>query len=186
MRQINLRSDGAGQVRTRSVSLSLVIGLLFLIIAGGVLGGIFLYKVQLQKSIAFAEAEMKKKEQGIDRHKFQEVYDLQGRIMDVKKYSAESNSQVEVLNVISAKTFENTLYENISIERVSSSSSLVEATIIVGDADQLSSQLNAYKQSPQIENIKLGNSTLEEQGLRASFAFNVKDDAVLENQNNLK
>ncbi len=186
MRQINLRSDGTGQGRTRSISLSLVLGTLFLIIAGGVLGSIFLYKAQLQKSIVFAEAEMKKKEQGINRQKFQEVYDLQGRIMDVKKYSAESNSQVEVLNVISAKTFENTLYENISIERVSPSSSLVEATILVGDADQLSSQLNAYKQSSQIENIKLGSSTLEEQGLKASLAFNVKKEVVSGSQDNLK
>ncbi|MDA3815042.1 MAG: hypothetical protein PF549_01595 [Patescibacteria group bacterium] len=180
MKQINLKSDSDAPGRKTTLSLSLVIGLSLLIITGLVFGGLFLYQLQIEKKIAIAQDEIDNKEENINENEFGEIYDLQGRIIDIQKYSAESNNQTEVLNVISARTFNETFFESLDLNQSSPDSSLVSGTIIVKDATQLANQLNAYKQSDQIENLKLESSSLEERGTVASLNFLVKSSNDLE------
>ena len=183
MRQINLKSDHGVSERKTRISLSLVIGLLLLIISGLVWGGLFLYEMQLEKNISIANNEIKQREQDVDGQKFREIYDFQGRIVDLKKYFSDSNSQREILDIISSRTFGDTVFNDLSIEQSSPSSSVVKASIMLKDAKKLASQLNAYKQSEQIVNLKLENSSLEEEGVSASLVFTVNNKSSVASAN---
>ncbi len=174
MRQINLKSDNGNIKKRKNISLSLILGLLLLVVAGAISGGLFLYEMQLEKRVTLVADEISKKEQDIDSQKFKEVYDLQGRIIDIDKYLSEANNQTEFLGVVSSRTFGNTIFKSIDLSQSSPASSVVEAIILVSNFDDLASQLNAYKQSDQIEDLKLNSSSLEDNGLLASITFNVK------------
>lgn len=174
MKQINLKTNSEKIERKTKISLSLVLGLLLLIITGAIVGGLFLYDSQLKKRISLIEDDIDVREKEIDEQGFREIYDLQGRIIDIEKYSSEASNKKECLNLIASRTFGDTVFEDIKLSEKSSSSSSVEADILVANNDKLTSQLNAYEQSDNIENLRLNNSSLEERGITASISFLVK------------
>ena len=176
MRQINLKANDSFAQRDNSSSkgtMSLFIGIFILFVTASIYGFLLYENKKLDSDIASVKAKMEEQTNKLKGRQYKELYDFQGRLLDMASKMSGYVKQSDNLEAISRATLPRTEFKALN-ETVEGKKSRFEASFLVPDQDYLSEQIESFKGINGISNVALSSSSQEEIGVVGSIAFELE------------
>lgn len=181
MRKINLKAkgySGSSGKRKYSSQTSLIVGIILLMLAACLYGGVSYVKNKQVKKIDLVKNEITSMKNSLDSSDdFKVVYDFQDRLLELKDITKNKVVQLNLLNQISETTMNRSVIQDLKVV-ISDGLSDVEVIATITDLDILAKQLNAYGQININKQALLKSSSLKEEGVEAKISFSVEGTSL--------
>ncbi len=157
MRKINLKARNVTSNTSSSGGasgrISLTVGIIVLIVAGGLFGGATYLKKSQDKKITEVKKEIKALKRSLDTNKdFKAVYDFHDRLRELSSIEKEKIKQIDVLEQLAQSTLGDNAMKTFKVT-ADGGKSEINATLFSPDLATVAKQVNAYK------NISIQNKT---------------------------
>jgi hypothetical protein len=177
VRKINLKAKNISAEKNKQQGLSgnasVAVGFFMLILAGLLYGAVYYLNGSQAKKIKTVKGEIVAIKRSLDTNKdFKEVYDFQGRLLDVDKILENKVVEIDILNKLSETTLGEVKLTGLKAAMNGGNSDLSIA-LNASDLDMLSKQLESYNVINSKSQAKLKNSTLKDDMLEADIELTI-------------
>jgi hypothetical protein len=188
VRKINLKSKTVVDIeakRKHSSRVSMLGGLMVLLLTLLVYGGVFYLKNQQVNQIKKVKQNITALKTSLDSDKnLKELYDFQGRLIDLKNIISKKIRQGDVLNKVASKTLTTAKVKEVKIS-VSAGVSTVAVKTNLNDLGAIAKQLELYDQVNAPEQASLKGGVLKDGGLDTAVEFTISKNNS-QNNNTIK
>jgi len=180
VKKINLKSSKSTNksIRVRPKT-SLLIGIAVFTVTMIVFGVIFFLDWTTKSKITKAKDEIATLEGTINKKDYQELYDFQARLLDLKELLNDKLDQNTILTKLAQGTREKTTFERVSVKNKGEHEVELKAEIVTPNYDELSKQIESFSQTSGVTNVFLNSSQITDEGglsARLSLSISLKDD----------
>jgi len=188
VRKINLKAKNIASNTSSSGGasgqISLIIGILILILAGGLYGGAAYLKNAQAKKIVVVKSEIKTLKKSLDTNKdFKNVYDFQDRLIQLDGVDKNKIKQVNILNQLSQSTLAVDTMKNLKVA-VNNGISTIDTNLLTPDLMTVAKQINAYKAVSSQGQVSLKSSGIKDDATEMSVSFTLPRMGIKETDQN--
>jgi len=185
VRKINLKGEKFSdnkQKKEYQGGTSFIVGIMLLILATSICGGMYFLKSSQAKKIITIKADITKIKKELDKNKdFQNVYNFQDLLLELKTIIKDKVVQTNLLDQIAEATINDSTVQSVRASIVNGLSD-VDMNLKVADFGLLAKQINAYNQVNIKRQAVLKGASLKEEDIEAKISFFVDNEILKSKQ----